>query len=123
MSSIPQSLAGALKRVYTGLVAQATAGQPLAPEAVWLVDNYAFVQTQIREVAEGLPQSYWRRLPHDGNLPRVYGIAREIAQGSARDGEGRRRRDIIRQCRCIQSSPPQKRCHAPALRCRFHPKS
>src|SRR4051794_3856738 len=80
-----RSLAAALKRTYLDLVGQVSAGGQLPPEAIWLVDNYAFLQTQIREVCEALPTSYWRRLPQDGRMPRIYGFACELAEQAGTD--------------------------------------
>src|SRR5436190_18551522 len=80
-----QSFSSALKRMYLDLVAEAASGRQIAPEAVWLVDNHAFLQTQIREVCESLPAAYWRRLPRDGDMPRIYGIARELAELAGTD--------------------------------------
>ena len=52
----------------------------LTPAAEWLVDNFHLVESQLREIRENLPASYYRELPkiQDGHLagyPRVYGIA------------------------------------------------
>jgi hypothetical protein len=69
-----------LKRSYQRLMARAAAGETLAPDAVWLVDNYAFLLQQVREVCDALPKSYWRRLPVDGRMPRIYTIARDLAE-------------------------------------------
>jgi cyclic beta-1,2-glucan synthetase len=51
----------------------------LTPAAEWLVDNFHLVESQLREIRENLPSSYYRELPkiQDGHLagyPRVYGI-------------------------------------------------
>ncbi|HEX6220244.1 MAG TPA: glycosyl transferase, partial [Acidimicrobiia bacterium] len=52
----------------------------LTPAAEWLVDNFHLVESQLSEIRENLPPSYYRELPklEDGHLagyPRVYGIA------------------------------------------------
>ncbi|MEX2250609.1 MAG: glucoamylase family protein [Acidimicrobiia bacterium] len=52
----------------------------LTPAAAWLVDNFHLVESQLREIRENLPPSYYRELPklESGALagyPRVYGIA------------------------------------------------
>src|SRR5689334_22154239 len=79
------SFAATLKRYYLDLVAQVSAGQQISPDAIWLVDNYSFLQTQAREVREALPLAYWRRLPMDGRMPRVYTIARDLAELAGTD--------------------------------------
>ena len=45
------------------MVSRAADGEALPPAAVWLVDNYAFLSTQIREVRESLPRAFYRTLP------------------------------------------------------------
>jgi len=52
----------------------------LTPAAEWLVDNFHLVESQLSEIRENLPPSYYHELPtvEDGHLagyPRVYGIA------------------------------------------------
>lgn len=52
----------------------------LTPAAEWLVDNFHLVESQLHEVRENLPPSYYRELPklaggHLAGYPRVYGIA------------------------------------------------
>ena len=52
----------------------------LTPAAEWLVDNFHLVESQLREIRENLPASYYRELPkldggHLDRYPRVYGIA------------------------------------------------
>jgi cyclic beta-1,2-glucan synthetase len=52
----------------------------LTPAAEWLVDNFHLVESQLREIRENLPPSYYRELPktktgHLAGYPRVYGIA------------------------------------------------
>ncbi len=52
----------------------------LTPAAEWLVDNFHLVESQLREIRENLPASYYRELPkldggHLDGYPRVYGIA------------------------------------------------
>ncbi len=51
----------------------------LTPAAEWLVDNFHLVESQLHDIRENLPRSYYRELPklRDGHLagyPRVYGI-------------------------------------------------
>jgi cyclic beta-1,2-glucan synthetase len=52
----------------------------LTPAAEWLVDNFHVVESQLHEIRESLPPSYYRQLPKlkGGPLagyPRVFGIA------------------------------------------------
>jgi cyclic beta-1,2-glucan synthetase len=52
----------------------------LTPAAEWLVDNFHVVESQLHEIRENLPSSYYRQLPKlkGGPLagyPRVFGIA------------------------------------------------
>ena len=52
----------------------------LTPAAEWLVDNFHLVESQLREIRDNLPPSYYRELPttktgHLAGYPRVYGIA------------------------------------------------
>ncbi|MEX0863914.1 MAG: glucoamylase family protein [Acidimicrobiia bacterium] len=52
----------------------------LTPAAEWLVDNFHLVESQLREIRENLPATYYRELPkldggHLAGYPRVYGIA------------------------------------------------
>ncbi len=49
------------------------------PKSAWLLDNYSFIQSQIREVRDAVPRSYYRHLPRfvSGD-PRVYRLAAEI---------------------------------------------
>ncbi|MFZ0492848.1 MAG: glucoamylase family protein [Acidimicrobiia bacterium] len=51
----------------------------LTPAAEWLVDNFHLVESQLREIRDNLPSSYYRELPklkggHLAGYPRVYGI-------------------------------------------------
>ena len=51
----------------------------LTPAAEWLVDNFHLVESQLREIRENLPPTYYRELPkleggHLTGYPRVYGI-------------------------------------------------
>ncbi len=53
--------------------------QPLPPRAAWLLDNYAFVQSQISEMREDMPPAYCRKLPLCGGETRVYRVTARIA--------------------------------------------
>ena len=52
----------------------------ITPAAEWLVDNFAIVDEQIREIRDDLPPDYYRELPklaggHLDGYPRVLGLA------------------------------------------------
>ena len=54
-------------------------GEPLTPEAEWLIDNFYVVQEHLREIHEDLPQGYFRELPKLANGdPRIYQLALEL---------------------------------------------
>ena len=55
-------------------------GQPIAPAAEWLLDNFHLVEQQLRQIADDLPPGYYRQLPKliEGpfaGYPRVFGLA------------------------------------------------
>ena len=55
-------------------------GQPIAPAAEWLLDNFHLVEQQLRQIGDDLPPGYYRQLPKlsDGpfaGYPRVFGLA------------------------------------------------
>ncbi len=54
-------------------------GEPLGPDAEWLLDNFYVVEEQLREISDDLPVGYFLELPKlaDGQ-PRVYGIAEKL---------------------------------------------
>ena len=59
---------------------QAATGDDISPAAEWLLDNFHLIETQLDAIREGLPLSYFRRLPvlqaePLAGLPRVYGVA------------------------------------------------
>ena len=59
---------------------QAAAGEDISPAAEWLLDNFHLIEAQLKEIHDGLPASYFRKLPvlidePLAGLPRVYGIA------------------------------------------------
>ncbi len=52
----------------------------ITPAAEWLVDNFAIVDEQVREIRDDLPPDYYRELPklaggHLDGYPRVLGLA------------------------------------------------
>ncbi|WP_243748347.1 hypothetical protein [Roseateles toxinivorans] len=63
---------------YLELLDRETEG--LSPAAEWLLDNFHLIEAQVPEIRNGLPRSYYGRLPKLREapllgLPRVYGIA------------------------------------------------
>ena len=69
-----------LRWAYQYVAREALAGQVISPAAEWLFDNFHLIESQLREIREGLPPRYYRRLPvlQDEplrGLPRIYGVA------------------------------------------------
>ncbi|MGA9121659.1 MAG: glycosyl transferase, partial [Bacteroidota bacterium] len=57
--------------------------QTVSPAAEWLLDNEYIIEANARKVLLNLPRRYYRQLPAltsepDLNLPRIYGLAREL---------------------------------------------
>ncbi len=68
-----------LAAAYHDVVQAVEAKQDITPAEEWFLDNYHFVDAQLRDVRDHLPRGYYRVLPKitDGHLegyPRVYGI-------------------------------------------------
>ena len=71
-----ESLRGAFD--YIALISQS--GRYVSPAAEWLLDNFHLVEAQLQQIQDGVPRSYYARLPKLARaplagLPRVYGIA------------------------------------------------
>ncbi|MGF6346825.1 GH36-type glycosyl hydrolase domain-containing protein [Variovorax sp. W2I14] len=63
---------------YIALISRS--GRYVSPAAEWLLDNFHLVEAQLQQINEGVPRSYYARLPKLATpplagLPRVYGIA------------------------------------------------
>ena len=65
-----RSLAGRLKdnesvllQAYRAIAAAVGEGRAITPAAKWLLDNYHFVEEQIREIRNDLPPGYYPQLP------------------------------------------------------------
>lgn len=63
---------------YIALISRS--GRYVTPAAEWLLDNFHLVEAQLQQIREGVPRSYYARLPKLATpplagLPRVYGIA------------------------------------------------
>jgi cyclic beta-1,2-glucan synthetase len=70
----------ALREAHEYIGAQASTGYDISPAAEWLLDNFHLIESQLEEIYEGLPRSYFRTLPilmdePLAGLPRVYGVA------------------------------------------------
>lgn len=54
-------------------------GEPLTPDAEWLLDNFHIVEEHLHEIEDDLPPGYFRELPKlaDGD-PRTYQLALEL---------------------------------------------
>ncbi len=57
--------------------------QTVSPAAEWLLDNEYIIEANARKVLLNLPRRYYKQLPAlsiepDLNLPRIYGLAREL---------------------------------------------
>jgi len=70
----------AIQRSCRALAADAHRGQPISPAAEWLLDNFALVDEQIRQLQGDLGPGFYRELPKlvDGlhaGFPRVFALA------------------------------------------------
>ncbi len=59
----------------------------MSPAAEWLLDNEYIIEGNARKVRLNLPRRYYRQLPvltsePDRDLPRIYGLARELVSHS-----------------------------------------
>jgi cyclic beta-1,2-glucan synthetase len=69
-----------LRESYDYIGQQARTGYDISPAAEWLLDNFHLIESQLKEIHQGLPRRYFRSLPVLQKepllgLPRVYGIA------------------------------------------------
>ncbi len=69
-----------LREAHRYIGVQASTGYDISPAAEWLLDNFHLIEAQLKEIHEGLPRSYFRKLPMLldeplAGLPRVYGVA------------------------------------------------
>lgn len=68
-----------LKFAHQAIATAVNLGEPLEPDAEWLLDNYYVVEEQLREIVDDLPPGYFRELPKLSNgSPRVYRLAEEL---------------------------------------------
>ncbi len=79
-----------LRSAYLALADDVHRGEPLAPAAEWLLDNFHLLESEARAVRHDLPPRYHRKLPklasreHAGTT-RLYAMAVELI----RSGDGR----------------------------------
>ena len=82
-----QENARVLRRSYQILAADVRRGEPVAPAAEWLLDNFHLVETEILEVRKNLPQRYYLDLPklavrELAGMARVHAMALEFIRHS-----------------------------------------
>ena len=75
-----QSNIRSLRAAYQYIAVEAHDGHDISPAAEWLFDNFHLIESQLREIREGLPARYYRSLPVLQEpplvgLPRIYGVA------------------------------------------------
>jgi cyclic beta-1,2-glucan synthetase len=91
-----------LRHAYLVLADDVHVGEPIAPAAEWLLDNFHLLESEARAVRHDLPPRYYRKLPklasreHAGTA-RLYAMARELI----RSGDGRL--DLERLTRFMKS--------------------
>ncbi len=91
-----------LRHAYVVLADDVHVGEPIAPAAEWLLDNFHLLESEARAVRHDLPPRYYRKLPklasreHAGTA-RLYAMARELI----RSGDGRL--DLERLTRFMKS--------------------
>ncbi len=79
---------GLLRRTCENVTAGARAGRASSPAAEWLLANYSYLRTQVREIREAMPRGYYRRLPRSENpsgSPRIFQAAEQLTAESIRD--------------------------------------
>lgn len=54
----------ALREAHEYIGAQASTGYDISPAAEWLLDNFHLIESQLEEIYEGLPRSYFRECDH-----------------------------------------------------------
>jgi cyclic beta-1,2-glucan synthetase len=69
-----------LREAHRYIGTQANTGYDISPAAEWLLDNFHLIEAQLKEIHEGLPRSYFRKLPMLideplAGMPRIYGVA------------------------------------------------
>jgi cellobiose phosphorylase len=76
-----------LRLAYQMLAGDVRRGEPIAPAAEWLLDNFHLVEAEMREIRHHLPTRYYRELPklatrELAGTARVYAMAVELLRYS-----------------------------------------
>jgi cyclic beta-1,2-glucan synthetase len=76
-----------LRHAYRILAGDVRRGEPIAPAAEWLLDNFHLVEGEMREIRHDLPTRYYRELPklatrELSGTARVYAMAVELLRYS-----------------------------------------
>ena len=76
-----------LRESYRALAEDVRAGQPITAAAEWLLDNFHLVTSEIRDIRQHLPGSYYRQLPalasrEQAGHTRIYAMAVELVRHS-----------------------------------------
>ena len=82
-----QENARVLRNAYHVLATDVHRGEPVAPAAEWLLDNFHLVETEILEIRKNLPQRYYLDLPKLAlrdlaGMARVHAMALEFIRHS-----------------------------------------
>jgi len=77
-----------LREVYSALTEDVRRGEPAAPAAEWLLDNFHVISATLRDIRNDVPPSFYRRLPSVADdefagMPRVCAMALELVRNSA----------------------------------------
>ncbi len=76
-----------LRHAYRTLADDVRNGQPITAAAEWLLDNFHLVTSEIRDIRQHLPGSYYRQLPalssrEQAGHTRIYAMAVELVRHS-----------------------------------------
>ena len=76
-----------LRDAYRTLADDVRTGQPITAAAEWLLDNFHLVTSEIRDIRQHLPGSYYRQLPalasrEQAGHTRIYAMAVELVRHS-----------------------------------------
>ena len=76
-----------LRHAYRALADDVRTGQPITAAAEWLLDNFHLVTSEIRDIRQHLPGSYYRQLPalasrEQSGHTRIYAMAVELVRHS-----------------------------------------
>jgi cyclic beta-1,2-glucan synthetase len=76
-----------LRRAYRILAGDVRRGEPIAPAAEWLLDNFHLVEAELREIRHDLPTRFYRELPklaarERAGTTRIYAMAVELLRYS-----------------------------------------